>query len=642
MKKTLALILAAVMALSALVVVTVGADEQSGDWGYTVSDGKATINRYYGSETEVTIPGTIGGCPVTKLSCWKDGRTSRGIFYNKSVTTVTIPDSVTLIGSYAFLDCTSLTGVNITDLAAWCVITFLDYPLYYAHNLYLNGELVTDLVIPNGVTAIGNAAFESCTSLTSVTIPESVTTIIDNAFRECTSLESVTIGDNVTSIGTSAFFNCASLASVIIPDSVTSIGDWAFYGCSGLTGVTIGKSVNEIGNWAFRECSSLESVTIPESVTTIGDEAFSGCTSLGKVYYGGTSAQWGGISIESDNSNLTGAARYYNCAEKYGDHYYFVNGDGGVTIVAYTGSVAQVPIPASIDGRPVTAIGERAFSDCTPHSKVYFGGTSAQWGDISPRSGNLDLTSAVRYYNCVEKYGDYYYSVKGDGSVRIGAYTGSAAQVPIPATIGGRPVTAIGECAFRYCTLLTSVTIPEGVTAIESGAFYNCTSLTSVTIPDSVTTIGSSAFLGCSSLTSVMIPVGVTAIERGAFDVCAALTSVTIPDSVTTIGDWAFRDCTSLTTVYYGGFEKQWNDISKGNNDALLAATVIFNAVKPGSPGDVSGDGVINAKDVIAVLRLLTGWTDDGVLPAAADFNGDGRVNARDVFDMMKLLTGVN
>ena len=163
--------------------------------------------KYYNckSLTSVTIPNSvtsIGG----------------GAFYEcTSLTSVTIPNSVTSIGDYAFSGCSGLTSVNITDLVTWCKINFDNYsnnPLVYAHRLYLNGEEITDLVIPSSVTSIGNYAFSGCTSLTSVIIHNSVTSIGYSAFSDCTGLTSVTIGNSVTSIGNIAFSGCKSLAEV--------------------------------------------------------------------------------------------------------------------------------------------------------------------------------------------------------------------------------------------------------------------------------------------------------------------------------------------------------------------------------------------------------------------------------------------
>ena len=105
--------------------------------------------------------------------------------YCSSLTSVTIGSSVMSIGNDAFRDCGELTAVHITDVAKWCSISFSNYsanPVYYAHNLYLNGEKITNLVIPNSVTSIGSSAFEYCSGLTSVTIPDSVTNIGDRAF----------------------------------------------------------------------------------------------------------------------------------------------------------------------------------------------------------------------------------------------------------------------------------------------------------------------------------------------------------------------------------------------------------------------------------------------------------------------------
>ena len=206
-----------------------------------------------------------------------------------NLTSVTIPNSVTSIGNYAFSGCSGLTSVNISDLEAWCKINFAIWnsnPLYYAKKLYLNGELLTGLIIPDSIKEIKNYAFYGCSSLTSVTIPNSVTSISNYAYFGCTGLTSVTIPNSVTSIGDGAFSGCSGLTSIIIPSSVTSIGSWAFSGCSGLTRITIPNSVTSIGSRAFSGCSGLTSISIPNSVTSIGNYAFSDCSGLTCVIIG--------------------------------------------------------------------------------------------------------------------------------------------------------------------------------------------------------------------------------------------------------------------------------------------------------------------------------------------------------------------
>ena len=318
------------------------------------------------SLTSVTIPNSV---------------TSIGLqaFYRcTGLTSITIGSGVTSCGQYAFDGCTSLTAVHISDLAAWCNISCYysgSSPLAYAHNLYLNGELVTDLIIPNGVTSIGVGAFNGCTSLTSITIPSSVTSIGNYAFGGCTGLTSVTINSNaimsktytdsgniknifgdqvaiytigtdVVSIGNYAFYGCSGLTSVTIGNSVTSIGYAAFYGCSGLTSVTIPNSVTSIGANAFRSCSGLTSVTIPNSVTSIGAYAFDGCnltsvtipnsvTSIEKNAFAGCTSL---TSVTIPNS-VTSIGEY---------------------AFASCSSLASITIPNS-----VTSIGYRAFSGCS-------------------------------------------------------------------------------------------------------------------------------------------------------------------------------------------------------------------------------------------------------------------------------------
>ena len=192
--------------------------------------------------------------------------------YCSGLTGIEIPKSVTSIGDYAFHDCSGLTGIEIPK----SVTSIGEYAFSGCSGL-------TNVVIGNSVTSIGEWAFRGCSSLTSITIPNSVTSIGVAAFQGCSRLASITIPNSVTSIGAAAFQGCSRLASITIPNSVTSIGQNAFYGCSGLTSITIPNGITEILSSTFANCSSLTSITIPNSVTSIGSDAFKGCVQLKTV-----------------------------------------------------------------------------------------------------------------------------------------------------------------------------------------------------------------------------------------------------------------------------------------------------------------------------------------------------------------------
>ena len=209
----------------------------------------------------------------------------------------------------------------------------------------------------------------------------------------------------------------------------------------------------------------------------------------------------------------------------YGNLSYDVINAGEIEITGCDMNVASVEIPAEIDGKSVTSIGDRAFYDCSSLASIMLPDGVTSIGDWA-------------FYDCSSLTS----ITLPDGvtSIGDGAFYGctSLASITIPDS-----VTEIGDffgSVFEGCTSLASIKIPDSVTSILISTFQNCTSLKSITIPESVTFIGGSTFDGCTSLTSLVIPNSVTSIDDYAFSGCTSLTSITIPDNVTSIGDYAF------------------------------------------------------------------------------------------------------
>ncbi len=288
----------------------------------TVAEGNAKYHSAGNCLIETSNKELVSGCKNSVIP--DDGSvTSIGdvAFYGCSgLTNITIPSSVTSIGAESFYNCTGLMIVNIADIAKWCSVSSypLDgHPFYYARDLYLNGEPLTNVVIPDNVTSIGDRAFWG------------------------RSITSVTFGENseLTSIGMQSFSGCDNLTSIVIPKKVTSIGWSAFYSCDKLT-----------------------SVTIPKSVTSIDEAAFSECTSLVEIHFEGTQAQWDAITKSTDWDANTGAYTITCKDLEYTPSGSIINRTYTVTgIGTYEGT--EITIPATYANRPVTAIANYAFEN---------------------------------------------------------------------------------------------------------------------------------------------------------------------------------------------------------------------------------------------------------------------------------------
>ena len=479
---------------------------------------------------------------------------------------------VTDIGEYAFYGCRSLTSITIPNS-----VTDIRSSAFYSC-----GSL-TSITIPNSVTYIGSGAFSDCSGLTSITIPNSVKYIESSVFYNCSSLTSITIPSSVTSIGYHAFSGCSSLEMLIveegntvydsregcnaiietatntliagcknttIPNSVTSIGDNAFYNCSNLTSITIPNSVTSIGYDAFYGCRSLTSITIPASVTTIEEGAF-WCENLKTII------NYSNLELTEDINRATYVNKLINVLNGTINNSYFFEEINGInTLSAYLGNESTLTLPDSYNGENYI-IGEYAFTDCHGVVSITIPNSVTTIKDFA-FSDCADLKMLI-----VEEGNTVYDSREGCNAIietATNTLIAGCKNTTIP-----NSVTSIGDNAFYNCSNLTSITIPNSVTNIGDYAFYNCSNLASITIPSSVTSIGDYAFDntawdealpdGITYVGKVLykykgaipanatIEEGTTEIAGRAFFLCSSLKSITIPNSVTSIGDYAFKIC---------------------------------------------------------------------------------------------------
>ena len=497
----------------------------------TVESGNAKYHSEENCLIETASKTLIAGCKNSIIPT--DGSvTSIGdmAFICSGLTSITIPDSVTSIGNYAFHGCSGLTSITISDsvtsfgeeaFSACTGLAEIIIPSKLSIT-FRDSEDYTSLILTALSSSKGNnivdRAFENYTNLTSITISDGISSIGWGAFYGCSGLTEVVIGNQTTSIGVGAFADCSGLTSITIPSSVTSIGNNAFNGCSGLTSITVASgntkyhsegnclietasktlilgcknsiiptdgSVTSIGEFAFYYCSGLISITIPSSLTSIGYYAFYGCSGL-------TS-----ITIPESVTSI-GNYAFSGCS-----------------------SLIEITIPSS-----AISVGYRAFYECDSlqasitEDGISYLGNEANKCIVAWKVADNTLSSYTIKDGCKFIYDECF--------IRCS----SATEITIP-----NSVISIGTYAFSSCSRLTSITIPNGVTSIEDWTFKSCSSLTSIIIPDSVTSIGGSAFSSCSGLTSITIPNSVTSIGSGAFYGCNNLQARITEDGISYLGN---------------------------------------------------------------------------------------------------------
>lgn len=263
-------------------------------------------------------------------------------FYWSKVTSVTLPETITSIGAYAFYYCTSISGLTLP-----ASVTSIGKSAFY------HCSSLTSIVIPEGVTSIANYTFQDCENLAAITLPEGIESIGECAFYGCKALAEVSLPSTLTSIGKIAFYNCDALEFVVVPEGVTAIEDYTFDGCDNLTSVILPETVTRIGEGAFRNCQKLASVNLPSKLTSIGREAFyktaltsvaipEGVTELPRSgFYGCSSLKEVTFPVELETIAIWA---FWNCT-----------------------SLKEVTFPET-----VTVIEQQAFGDCTKLTTITF------------------------------------------------------------------------------------------------------------------------------------------------------------------------------------------------------------------------------------------------------------------------------
>ena len=441
------------------------------DFAFAVIDDVKTLVSYWGNNTDIVLPENCKGENyIIGDNAFKD---------NTTITKITIPNSVTSIGKDAFYDCTGLTAVYIDNLASWCNIDFANYsanPLVRAKNLCLNGETVTELVIPDNISEIKQYTFLDCSTLTKVTIPGSVTTI-----------------------GNYAFSGCVELADVTIPNSVTSIGSYAFSYCSGLTSVVIGNSVTSIGDCAFQKCTLLAEIIIPNSVTKIGDKAFFECKNLKSVINCSELI----IKKGSVDNGMVGfyADKIINLPNNFdsieGDFVFAVI-DGVNTLVSYIGNDTEITLPESYKGESYV-IGKNAFKENATITKITIPNSVTSIEDEA-------------FYDCTGLTAVYIDNLAAWCNMEF-------------ATPESNPLY-YARNLYLYGELVKELVVPGNVSAVKQYAFYNCSEITNIVIPNCVTSIGESAFSGCSKTEGLYLGNSIESIGDNAFAGCNGLLEI--------------------------------------------------------------------------------------------------------------------
>lgn len=369
----------------------------------------------------------------------------------------------------------------------------------------LLSEEVTDEEIAKGIeddfgvvySSDGSQLLQCKNDLSSYQIKQGCRIIRPDAFDSSSHLSSISMPDGLTHIGNHAFHGC-ELNSIALPESIKHIGDCAFYACGNLSNITLPIGLNHIGRAAFSHCYKLDNINLPNSLTRIEDEVFLMCINLANI------------------SLPTGL-------EQIGD-------------MAFSGceKLESLSIPDTL-----MHIGNCAFKNCINLSEIIFPANLHHIGDAAFYDTNIksivNNSQHISFNNgcLIDK-----------NEKKLIAFLSDDESVELP-----EGLTHVGDCAFKKCENLTTITLPNGLTHIGAYAFSGCINLNDITLPDSMEEIKEYAFSDCRKLSNINLPIGLTSIDDGVFCDCEKLSQIILPSNLTYIGERAFEGCRSLSAV---------------------------------------------------------------------------------------------
>ncbi len=548
----------------------------SGDYAY---DGDVTVPQAVGLSGKTYLVTAIGENAFKSTTTLESVTLPEGLvvigneaFRGSGVKTVSLPSTLTSMGTGAFRECKSLTGMVLPDVLK----DIKEYTFSECTNLKtlslgnqietiekyaFNGIAIENLSIPQTMKSIGQYAFDNCALLKVLTIDNAKVSIGGRAFGQCKNLIEVNLGNEVIELGTiteyssytqyerGAFWNCTNLTSITIPSSLTAIGSGSFMECSRLREVDLPSTIVYIGNYAFSS-TSIETIALPSSLTTIGVSAFYSCPIREIAFPNGL------VEI--------GAGAFAGCALQN------ISFPVSVTKIndgAFSGCKNLKSV--IIENAPVTLFG--AFQGCSALESVDLG--------TSLLALNRSVTSGSGYgvggcfENCTSLKSIVLPNTLQELSINLFSGCTSLSDVKLPNSL-----LSIETQCFWGCKSLTSIELPNTVQTLVGSAFYDCSALKHVVLSASLKTIGSSSFYGCKSLEDIVIPESVTSIGDGAFLNCIGLKSVIIDNAVTIIGNRAFNGCSSLTTLDLGKTTSIGNLVFE--NCTSLENVVIPNSVQ--------------------------------------------------------------